>query len=172
VAAEDQSSVIPPFNVPPTTVQQLDPELVQSIVYTVAAEVTRQLAATLPALTSPTDGFPATRSVSATPEPAEERRLSAPPLPASSATTLVEGAIAAAHSRIAGAPQLLPTNVIPPSVSTPSNIFLSASLPTDSQISSKIKEKIWNEEFVDFGSLLSNQEQEIYQISVQNVNKH
>ena len=93
-------------------VQQLDPELVQSIVSTVAAEVIRQLAATLPALTSPTDGFPATRSVSATPEPAQERRLSAPPLPASLATTLVEGAIAAAHFRIAGAPQLLPTNVI------------------------------------------------------------
>jgi hypothetical protein len=41
VAAEDESRFIPPSTVPPTTVQQLDPELVQSIVSTVAAEVTR-----------------------------------------------------------------------------------------------------------------------------------
>jgi hypothetical protein len=45
---------------------------------------------------------------------------------------------------------------------------LSAILPIDSQISAKIKEKIWNEEFIDFGSLLSNPGQEKYQISVQN----
>ena len=34
-------------------VQQLDPELVQSLVSTVTAEVTQQLAATLPALAAP-----------------------------------------------------------------------------------------------------------------------
>ena len=39
---------------------------------------------------------------------------------------------------------------------TPGQIFLSASLPIDSQVSAKLKGKIWNEEFIDFSSLLSN----------------
>lgn len=82
----------------------------------------------------------------------------------------MEGAIAAAHSQIEGAPQLLPTNVVTPAASQPSQTFLSAGLQIDSQISPKIKfkEKIWNEEFVDFGALLSNPGQHKYQISLQN----
>ena len=80
----------------------------------------------------------------------------------------MEGAIAAVHSWIAGAPQLLPTNINITQRSDTSQVFLSAGLPIDSQISAKIKEKIWNEEFVDFGSLLSNPGQDKYQISVQN----
>ena len=88
-----------------------------------------------------------------------------------SATTLVNGAIAAAHSHITGAPQLLPTiNVASSdtgvSSDTPGQIFLSTSLPIDSQVSAKLKGKLWNEEFVDFGSLLSNPGQDKYQLSV------
>ena len=101
-------------------------------------------------------------------EPREKLCQSAPQLPAGSASTLVEGAIAVAHSRIAGAPQLLPTNISITQCSDPSQVFLLAGLLIDSQISAKIKEKIWNEEFVDFGSLLSNPGQDKYQISVQN----
>ena len=101
-------------------------------------------------------------------EPREKLCQSAPQLPAGSASTLVEGAIAVAHSRIAGAPQLLPTNISITQCSDPSQVFLLAGLPIDSQISLKIKKKIWNEEFVDFGSLLSNPGQDKYQISVQN----
>ena len=52
--------------------------------------------------------------------------------------------------------------------SNPSQIFLSASLPIDSQITAKNKEKIWAEEFIDFATLLSNSGQEKYQISQQN----
>ena len=84
-----------------------------------------------------------------------------------SATTLVNGAIAAAHSHITGGSQLLPTiNVA--SSDTPGLIFLSTSLPIDSQVLAKLKGKIWNEEFVDFGSLLSNPGQDKYQLSVLN----
>ena len=80
----------------------------------------------------------------------------------------MEGAVAAAHSQKTGAPQLLPTRVQTQRQANPSQIFLSASLPIDSQLSVKIKEKIWNEEFLDFGSLLSNSVHDKYQISVQN----
>ncbi len=50
----------------------------------------------------------------------------------------------------------------------PRLILISADLPIDSQVSTKIKDKIWNEEFVDFGALLSNPGHDKYQISVQN----
>ena len=166
VPAEDESNVIPLTNTPPA-VQRLDPSLVQSLVSTVTAEVTRQLTATLPALAS-LEGPSTSTATGDGSELAEERRPSVPPLPGVSATNLVEGAIAAAHSRITGAPQLLPTSVQTQRQVNPSQIFLSASLPIDSQLSAKIKEKIWNEEFVDFGSLLSNSVHDKYQISVQN----
>ena len=165
VAAEDEASVIPLANAPPT-VRGLDPSMVQSLVSTVTAEVTRQLTATLPALASLSG--PTSSVTGDVPPLAEERCLSTPPLPGVSATNLVEGAIAAAHSRIIGAPQLLPTSAQTQRQANPSQIFLSASLPIDSQLSAKIKEKIWNEEFVDFGSLLSNSVHDKYQISVQN----
>ncbi len=163
VVAETEPSVVPPLDPPHTTSQRLAPELVQSLASTVEAEVTRQLTATLPALASQWRPQPplATRDAS---ELAEE--------PTSthdvSATTLVEGAIAAAHSRITGAPQLLPSTSVVTSPSNPSQIFISADLPIDSQVSTKIKDKIWNEEFVDFGALLSNPGHDKYQISVQN----
>ena len=48
-----QLSVVPLSHAPLAAAQQRDPDLVQSLVLTVAAEVTRQLAATLPALASP-----------------------------------------------------------------------------------------------------------------------
>ena len=38
----------------------------------------------------------------------------------------------------------------------PTQPFHSASLPLDARVPEKIKEKIWKEEFVDFGVLLSN----------------
>ena len=167
VRAEAEASAVLPSNVSATTIQRLDPELVRSLVSTVTEEVTRQLTETLPALASPLGTH--TPSVAPhVPEPPEEDHPPAPTLPGVSATTLVEGAIAAAHSQITGAPQLLPTNIVTQARSQPSQTFLSAGLPIDSQISTKIKKKIWNEEFVDFGVLLGNPGQDKYQISVQN----
>ena len=75
VSAEPEpvATVAPPSTPPSVNVvQHLDPELVQSLVSTVTAEVTQQ---------------PTTL-----------------PLPTGSVTTLVDGAIAAAHSRISSAP--------------------------------------------------------------------
>ena len=158
VRAEAEASAVLPSNVPSTTTQRLDPELVKSLVSTVAEEVTRQLTATL---ASPLG----THTPSVAPhvsEPTEESHPSAPSSSGVSATTLVEGAIAAAHSQITGAPQLLPTNIVTQARSQPSQTFLSAGLPIDSQVSTKIKEKFWNEQFVDFGVLFSNPGQDKY----------
>ena len=82
-------------------------------------------------------------------------------------TSVVNGAINAAHSRITGAPQLLPVSNVANSV-VPTQVFLSSSLPIDSRVSAKLRGKIWDEEYVDFGSLLSNPVHDKYQISLQN----
>ena len=131
-------------------------DLIPSLVAAVTEEVTRRLAATVPASTTPC------------PAPSrEDRQPSFCQPPSGSTATLVDGAISAAHSHITGSPQLLP-NSSRVSSDTPGQIFLSASLPIDSQVSAKLKGKIWNEEFIDFGSLLSNPGQDKYQFSVQN----
>ena len=52
VIAETEPSVVPRLDIPHTMSQCLAPELVQSLVSTVSAEVTRQLTVTLPALAS------------------------------------------------------------------------------------------------------------------------
>ena len=43
VRTEDETSAVPPSNVPSTTIQRLDPDLMKSLVSTVAEEVTRQI---------------------------------------------------------------------------------------------------------------------------------
>ena len=120
--------------VPHTTSQRLAPELAQSLVSIVVAEVTRQLTATLPTLASQLRPPPplATRNAS---ELAEE--------PTSthdvSATTPVEGAIAAAQSRITGALQLLPSTSVVTPLSNPSQIFISADLPMTRRCQQKLR---------------------------------
>ena len=141
VRTRDKTSAVPPSNVPSPTIKRLDPDLVKSLVSTVAEEVTRQITATLPALASPLGPF--TPSVAPrVPELNGEDHLSATSLHGASAETLVEGAIATAHTQIAGASHILLTNIITPARSQPSQTFLSAGLPIDSLSSSKIKEKI------------------------------
>ena len=84
-----------------------------------------------------------------------------------SAANLVHGAIAAAHVSISGEPQLLPTTSSPASSAAPAKLFHLASLPIDSWASAKLKGKIWNEEFVELGSLWRNPGHDKYQISFQ-----
>ncbi len=81
---------------------------------------------------------------------------------------MVNRAIAEAHAQIAGAPQLTNINTVEQRSGTPTQIFLSTSLPIDSRVSAKLKGKIWNKEFVNFGSLLGNPGSEKYQFAVQN----
>ncbi len=68
-----------------------------------------------------------------------------------------------AHSHITGEPT---ANVAPSAV--PTQVFLSSCLPINSRISAKLKEKIWSEEYIDFGVLLSNPVTDKYQISLHN----
>jgi hypothetical protein len=66
---------------------------------------------------------------------------------------LVQGALGEAHSNISG--QASPIRFTIPEQLLPNQPFNSASLPLDVRVPDKIKEKLWREEFVDFGILLS-----------------
>ena len=88
-------------------------------------------------------------------------------MPSDATSSLVSDALAAAHTHISGEPQLLPTFNVP-NLAEPSQLFLSSSLPIGSRLSMKVKAKIWNEEFIDFGTLFSgNSPQEKFQFSLQ-----
>lgn len=43
-----------------------------------------------------------------------------------------------------------------PGTAKPTELFTSVNLPLDARVPAKIKTKIWQEEYIDFGSLLVN----------------
>ena len=63
--------------------------------------------------------------------------------------TVVQGSVAATQSALSGE---LP--VINPVL--PAQLFSSPSLPIDARVSDKLRSKIWNNEFIEFGVLLTN----------------
>lgn len=72
---------------------------------------------------------------------------SLPTNPFTSASSVVDSSLSSMQALLSGEGNA-------PSV--PSTIFTSPSLPIDARVSDKIKSKIWNNEFIDFGVLLSN----------------
>jgi hypothetical protein len=64
----------------------------------------------------------------------------------------VSNALGSAHAAISGEAFLAPNS----SHVQPTHEYHSISLPIDCRISIKLKNKIWNDEYIDFGSLLSN----------------
>ena len=119
----------------------------ESIVSTVAAEVNKQLAARQ--------------------HQEALQRLATSQTTENNTARMVNDAISEAHSRITGEPHLLPTANVALSA-VPTQVFLSSCLPINSRISAKLKEKIWSEEYIDFGVLLSNPVTDKYQISLHN----
>ena len=126
----------------PSSGNVLSPEILQTLVSTVAAEVTRQMATMLPAQV-PSPAVPAMAT-----EPRPSQTSSSTAAVHSEVNNLVTAAIAAAHAGISGEPQLLPTIISPSTASSvePTQLFHSAGLAIDSR----------DEEFIDFSSLLSN----------------
>ena len=68
------------------------------------------------------------------------------------ASRVVQGSLATVSNAVTG---LLPsTSEGPPPL--PGQCFQSVGLPVDARVSDKLREKIWKDEFIDFGSLLAN----------------
>ena len=139
--ATTSSTVREPVSVASTSAAPdagISPQLLQQIVSTVTAEVTRRLT------------------------PHHEAELSdavvEAPVVAMVATTsteqpaivpgIVEEALQSVHSAVAGEPSSYSA--------MPSQPYESIHLPLDSRITTKLKNKIWNDEYIAFGSLLSN----------------
>ena len=119
-------------------ISPISPEVLEQIISTVTAEVTRRLNSH--SLPGPCDTSPVV-------ETAVVSSLPTHTAPHSSLDAVVTDAVQSAHSTITGessGPQL------------PNSLHFSANLPLDARISTKLKSKIWNDEYIDFGSLLSN----------------
>ena len=81
------------------------------------------------------------------------------------ASTIVQDSLGSVSSELTGLPpQVLPC--VQPQV--PGQLFNSVALPVDARVSDKIRAKIWNHEYVDFGSLHTNPTfEQQYHIKVQ-----
>lgn len=81
----------------------------------------------------------------------------------SSANDSVSQAVHSLHSSIAGEGHSLPGRV------QPREVFTSVNLPVDSCVPAKLKTKTWQDEFIDFGSLLTNHALDgKYQLTIHN----
>jgi hypothetical protein len=71
----------------------------------------------------------------------------------------VEEALQSVHSAVAGEPSSYSA--------MPSQPYQSIHLPLDSRITTKLKNKIWNDEYIDFGSLFEQSRGGRHQISIE-----
>ena len=114
---------------PPASSTALPPGVLQHIIATVTAEVTKKLGEAQ----EPTTEAPVASSHEGVVGQAE---------------TSLQGAIASFQSSLAG-------EALSSSTSTqPKDIFSSISIPADARVPLKLKTKIWEEQYIDFGSLL------------------
>ena len=143
----------------PATGPVFPPALFDQLVQRVAAEVTRQLqpASFLPAVQEPQvpspapAAFPNLAGTTAVQQlTTEVPVVSYSPVGNPSAVDQVTQVVQSVHSSLAGES---------PSTGAfqPKDIFTSVNLPVDARVPLKLKTKIWNNEFIDFGLLLANQ---------------
>ena len=114
----------------------ISPALIETLVSRVADEVTRRLQ---PQHTEPLPGTSSEEQPSS-PKPAQEVAD-----PQEKTNSLVEQAVFSVSQSLAGEQNPVP-----------GRLFHSSSLPIDCKVSDKVRAKIWANEFIDFGVLLSN----------------
>ena len=79
------------------------------------------------------------------------------------ADAVVQDVIQQTHVSLTGEPGVTPSS------SLPSELFTSVSVPVDARVPLKLKSKIWNHEYIDFGHLLVNPTLEgKFQLTLQN----
>lgn len=82
--------------------------------------------------------------------------------PLTAGSSLVQGSITAVQKNLTG-------ETIGARQPIPDQLFVSSSLPLDARVSDKIRAKIWNEEYIDFGTLIANPQLENkYSVTVGN----
>ena len=140
------ASVAPAVSYPTPTARQVafPEDLITALVSSVTTAVTQHLSVLLP---SPSVA-PSTNSQSLSTTYPVVQSVSS-----DHAVTLVQDALGDVHSTLSGHSR--PFNL---TEQLPAQTFHSACLPLDARVPEKIKEKVWREEFVDFGVLLRNQD--------------
>ena len=118
--------------VPPVSNSILPPELIDQLVTRVADEVSRRMAGN--------------SSVVPTADALAEVPFTGP---LTTGGSLVQGSITAAQKNLTG-------ETIGPRQPIPDQLFVSSNLPLDARVFDKIKAKIWNEEYIDFGTFIAN----------------
>lgn len=113
--------------VSPESTSILPPELIDQLVNRVADEVSRRM--------------DANNSVVPPPDALAEVPFTDP---LTGGSSLVQGSITAVQKSLTG------------ETIRPDQLFVSSSLPLDARVSDKIRAKIWNEEYIDFGTLIAN----------------
>lgn len=148
-----------PSSVPivPTTAEAFSSDFMDQLVSKVTGEVTKQLTSLLPSSSA------AVHHDSVSPSLTEVSVVhpcgSVPP----QASAVVQNAIQQTHVALTGEPG------VSPSSSLPSQLFTSVSVPVDARVPLKLKSKIWNQEYIDFGHLLVNPTLEgKFQLTLQN----
>lgn len=125
-----------PIEVSPVSNSLLPPELIDQVVTRVADKVLLRMASTSGVLPSA--------------DALAEVPFTDPSTPGSS---LVQDSITAVQRNLTG-------GTIGPRQPIPDEMFISSNLPLDTCVSDKIRAKIWNEEYIDFGTLIPNPELE------------
>ena len=144
----------------------LSPGILDELVTRVADEVTRRLSPTNETSTTPIN-------TSRHSDLSEMPLVFNPPPPDRGVPVPVTSA---ATTGMAGALVLGPLNNTQASMSgesqLPTELFSSPSLPIDARVSEKLRAKIWNNEFFDFSSLLSNPVfEDRFQLTISNSDK-
>ena len=139
----------------------LSSQFMETLVNRVADEVFCQLA---PAPTPPAPTVP-TSDLQEVPAGPIANHTAPTPVDAL-ARNIVQGNLQKEAAAITGLAQQSSHTTAP---HIPGQLFQSVSLPVDARLSDKLRTKIWGQEYVDFGSLLTNQVLDNqYQITVQN----
>ena len=144
----------------PTQLQHdalLSPWLIETLVNRVADEVSRRLSPSEKPQhpTSSLEEVPVTSMIS---QPHQSTLASD-----NVASTVVQGSLADASATLM---VLVPSDGPP---QAPGECFQSVALPVDCRVTDKVKEKLWKDEYIDFGSLLANPvHANRYQLAIQN----
>ena len=81
-------------------------------------------------------------------------------------STLIDNSLTVVQSALSGEPNTLVHKALP------EHLFSSPSLAIDSRVSDKLRAKIWNNEYFDFGALLSNPAfEDKFQLTINNADK-
>ena len=166
VPAAEPVEPAPP--VMPVAVPAFPPALFEQLVHRVATEVTKQLQppSSSPAVQEPRVASPASAALpSFTGTAAIQQLTTEIPVVNSSALDPVVPSVsvgtAAAVDHVAQVVQSVHSTLAgeepSPGAVQPKEVFTSINLPVDARVPLKLKTKIWQNEFIDFGLLLANQ---------------